>query len=98
METYKLITDVNQINSGDVLLVHGHSLLAKEVQHEQKYVYAEAGEYNHFAEFVWINNILMVSEALINGIRLSYFAHYIKKQQEDKNILLCLKPDFKTDF
>lgn len=90
----QMISQHSAIKTGDILLVHSESFIGKEIQHFQKYAYAEAGEYNHAGVFVWIEGKLMVSEAVINGVQLTNFKNYFDSK---KYLILMLRPTFEVD-
>jgi hypothetical protein len=87
------ITDINEINTGDNLLVSSKSWLARQIQKFQKIEYPEGGKWNHSAMFWWCYNELFVIEADKYGIACTPFKEYINSNRE----LLVLKPKFKVN-
>jgi hypothetical protein len=94
METIKK----SDIRTGDGFAYSGHSPLAREVQKMQYKIYpGRAAKFNHAGLFVEIGGELMVSEAVINGIQLTNFDHYINDRKEHfDDILVCLRPKFQV--
>lgn len=81
------ITNLQEIRTGDTLLVDSGSWLAKMIKKFQRC------RYNHAGMFVWIDEKLYICEADKYGICLTDFMDYIFK----KNDLLCLRPKFKIE-
>ena len=81
------ISDINDIKTGDTLLVSSHSWLARKIQLFEKC------EYNHAGMFFWNYRILFIAEMDKPGLVLTAFSEYIK----GKSRLLILKPKFDVD-
>jgi hypothetical protein len=88
-----MITSINEINTGDCLLVSSKSWLAKQIQRFQKIEDKTGGKYNHAAMFWWAYDELMVIEADKYGISITPFKEYT---DSNKELLIC-KPKFKVD-
>lgn len=92
---------ITDIQTGDCLLWHGFSFLAKEVQKFQEKVYPkESAQWNHAGIFYWqeytkYNKQLMVSEARFGGVLPANFEAYrTDKVRHPDAKALCLKPRF----
>ena len=81
------ISDINQINTGDTLLVSSHSWLAKKIQNFEKC------NWNHAGLFFWVYGKLFVAEMVACGLVLTDFEEYIKGKS---HLLICI-PRFKID-
>jgi hypothetical protein len=80
----EILKDINEIKTGDTLLVSSNSWLGKIIQKFEKNLY------NHAGMFVWRGTILFVAEMVKEGLVLTNFNEYIK----GKSKLLILKPIF----
>jgi hypothetical protein len=81
------ILDIQQIQTGDTLLVSGKSWLAHEIQNFEKC------SWNHAGMFFWLENELFIIEMDAPGLVMTHFSDYIKGKS---NLLIC-KPDFTID-
>jgi hypothetical protein len=79
--------DINDIKTGDVILVRTNSWIGKQIQ------FFETSRYNHASRALWLNKELFVIEAGDNGICLTPFKNYLTNKYE----LLILRPRYKTD-
>jgi hypothetical protein len=83
----KIITNIQDIKTGDNLLVSGKKWLARTIQA------FEGCKYNHSGMFMWIYDILYVIEAERKGIKITPFDEYVKGKAD----LMILKPEFLVD-
>ena len=84
--TTTTLTNLKQIQTGDIGLVHSHGFLPEAIQEFQ------GDEYNHALIFVWIGHKLWCFEAIKEGCAFTDFNEYLKKQDAGECSLLVLKP------
>ena len=91
------ITDINQINTGDTLLVHTSNkrILPRWIHYFQKKKDDLGGRFNHAGIFWWCYDELMIIEAEKQGITPTPFANYLNDKIYIE--LMCLKPTFPVD-
>ena len=85
--------DINQIQTGDGLLVSSHSFLARQIQKFQKIQDEQGGKWNHAAVSWWAYDELMVIEADTRGIAITPFRDYLNSNRS----LMRLIPQFYID-
>ena len=91
------ISDINQINTGDTMLVYTSDkrILPHLIHYFQKKKDEQGGKYNHAGIFWWCYDVLMVVEADKWGITITPFVEYTKNKIYIE--FLCLKPKFEVD-